>query len=182
MVKVAVMLANGFEEIEALTPVDVLRRAGIECETLGLMEQVVTGSHGIPVQADKIFEGDLSAYDVVVLPGGLPGATNLRDHEGLISQLQAHAQAGKMLAAICAAPIVLDRAGLLEDKQYTCFPGQEKEIADGNHKEDIIVVDGNLVTSRGAGTALAFAYKLVDLLGGNGQELAEKMVYAELFK
>lgn len=182
MAKVAVMLADGFEEIEALTPVDVLRRANIECDMVGLTAQQVTGSHGIAVLADKVFDGDLSSYDMVVLPGGLPGSTNLRDHAELIEQLQVQAEAGKYVAAICAAPIVLEQAGLLDGKNYTCFPGQEEEIAHGNHQTEVVVVDGRLVTSRGAGTALAFSYQLVDLLGGDGQELAHKMVYDKLFE
>lgn len=182
MAKVAVILADGFEEIEALTPVDVLRRANIECDVLGLITQQVTGSHAISVMADKIFDGDLSAYDMIVLPGGLPGSANLHDHAGLIEALQAQAAAGKYVAAICAAPIVLNRAGLLSGKNYTCFPGQEDNIDQGNHQTDIVVVDGNIVTSRGAGTALAFAYKLVDLLGGQGQEIAHAMVYDKIFE
>ncbi|MGT2754668.1 DJ-1 family glyoxalase III [Streptococcus ovis] len=182
MTKIAVMLAEGFEEIEALSPVDVFRRAGFACDMVGLATHEVTGSHGITVVADKIFDGDLSSYDLIVLPGGQPGATNLRNHEALIQQLQMQAKAGKYIAAICAAPIVLEQAGLLKEKNYTCFPGQEEEIVDGNHQTAVVVVDGNIVTSRGAGTALAFSYQLVDLLGGNGQELSHKMVYDRLFE
>ena len=182
MAKVAVILAEGFEEIEALTPVDVLRRANIACDMVGLTDQKVTGSHAIPVLADQVFDGDLSAYDMIVLPGGLPGAHHLRDHEGLIAALQQEAAAGKYIAAICAAPVVLDRAGLLAGKKYTCFPGQEANIQQGQHQTDLVVVDGHIVTSRGAGTALAFSYKLVDLLGGNGAQLAQTMVYDQLFQ
>ena len=182
MATVAVILADGFEEIEALTPVDVLRRANITCDMIGLTDQTVTGSHAIPVLADKVFDGDLSAYDMIVLPGGLPGAHHLRDHEGLIAALQQEAAAGKYIAAICAAPVVLDRAGLLAGKKYTCFPGQEANIHQGQHQTDLVVVDGKIVTSRGAGTALAFSYKLVDLLGGNEAEFAQTMVYDQLFQ
>ena len=182
MATVAVILADGFEEIEALTPVDVLRRANITCDMIGLTDQTVTGSHAIPVLADKVFDGDLSAYDMIVLPGGLPGAHHLRDHEGLIAALQQEAAAGKYIAAICAAPVVLDRAGLLAGKKYTCFPGQEANIHQGQHQTDLVVVDGKIVTSRGAGTALAFSSKLVDLLGGNGAEFAQTMVYDQLFQ
>ena len=181
MAKVAVILADGFEEIEALAPVDILRRAHITCDMVGLTHQTVTGSHAIPVIADKVFDGNLSEYDMIVLPGGLPGAHHLRDHEGLIASLQEQAKAGKYLAAICAAPVVLARAGLLEGKNYTCFPGQEDNIQQGNHRTDLVVIDGPIITSRGAGTALTFAYKLVDLLGGNGEELAKTMVYDQLF-
>ena len=110
------------------------------------------------------------------------GSTNLRDHEGLIASLQARNKAGKYIAAICAAPIVLNRAGLLEGRKFTCFPGVEEQITAGEHQTDLVVVDGNIITSRGAGTALAFAYALVDLLGGDGQQLAHTMVYDRLFK
>ena len=182
MAKVGVIFAQGFEEIEALTPVDVLRRAGIECDMIGLTDQTVTGSHAIPVLMDKAFDGSLSDYDMIVLPGGLPGAHHLRDHEGLIAALQKEAAAGKYIAAICAAPVVLNRAGLLEGKNYTCFPGQESNIQQGHHQTDLIVVDGKIVTSRGAGTAMAFSYKLVDLLGGDGNQLAHTMVYDQLFQ
>jgi len=182
MTKVAVVFAEGFEEIEALSPVDVFRRAGFDCSMLGLENVSVTGSHGIQVAMDGVFDGNFDAYDLVVLPGGMPGSTNLRDHEGLITALQARNKAGKYIAAICAAPIVLNRAGLLEDRKFTCFPGVEEQIAAGDHQTDLVVVDGNIITSRGAGTALAFAYALVDLLGGDGQQLAHTMVYDRLFK
>lgn len=177
MKKVAVILANGFEEIEALTPVDVLRRASMECDMVGLTSLEVEGSHGIKVQADKVFDGDLSAYDMVVLPGGMPGSVNLRDHTGLIAALQAVAEQDKYVAAICAAPIVLEKAELLKDRRYTCYPGQEETILSGQHMTETVVVDGNIVTSQGAGTALGFAYRLVDLLGGDGASLAKAMVY-----
>ena len=182
MAKVGVIFAQGFEEVEGLTPVDVLRRAKMECDMIGLKVQTVTGSHAIPVLMDKVFDGSLSDYDMIVLPGGLPGAHHLRDHEGLIAALQKEATAGKYIAAICAAPVVLDRAGLLEGKNYTCFPGQESNIQQGQHQTDLIVVDGKIVTSRGAGTAMAFSYKLVDLLGGDGNQLAHTMVYDQLFQ
>lgn len=182
MTKVAVVFAEGFEEIEALSPVDVFRRAGFDCSMLGLENVSVTGSHGIQVAMDGVFDGNFDAYDLVVLPGGMPGSTNLRDHEGLITALQARNKAGKYIAAICAAPIVLNRAGLLEGRKFTCFPGVEEQITAGEHQTDLVVVDGNIITSRGAGTALAFAYALVDLLGGDGQHLAHTMVYDRLFK
>ena len=100
----------------------------------------------------------------------------------MIAALQKEAAAGKYIAAICAAPIVLERAGLLDGKNYTCFPGQEANIQQGQHQTDLVVVDGHIVTSRGAGTALVFSYKLVDLLGGNGAQLAQTMVYDQLFQ
>ncbi|HEL1613943.1 TPA: DJ-1/PfpI family protein [Streptococcus suis] len=177
MVKVAVMLANGFEEIEALAPVDIFRRADFQCDMIGLTSIRVEGSHAIRVEADSLFDGDLSQYDLIVLPGGMPGSLNLRDDDRLIAELQKAVANGKRVAAICAAPIVLDRAGLLDGRRYTCFPGKEADIDLGSHVEENVVVDGPIITSRGAGTSLEFAYTLVDLLGGDGQGLARVMVH-----
>ena len=180
MTKVAVILADGFEEIEALTVVDVLRRANITCHMVGFEAQV-TGSHAIQVQADRVFDGDLSDYDMIVLPGGMPGAANLRDHELLIAELQKCEQVGKKVAAICAAPIVLNRAGLLKDKEFTCYDGVQEQIADGHYRKETVVVDGQLTTSRGPATALAFAYNLVEQLGGDANGLREAMLYRDVF-
>ena len=170
MKKVALMLANGFEEIEALTVVDVLRRAGFTCDMIGF-EEAVTGSHQITVKADQVWNGNLSAYDMVVLPGGMPGSTNLRD--------QAE---GKFVAAICAAPIALDRAGLLNGKNFTCYDGVEANIENGSYQKQTVVVDGKLITSRGPSTALPFAYELVHQLGGDADQLASSMLFKDVFE
>lgn len=180
MAKVAVILANGFEEIEALTVVDVLRRANISCDMVGFEEQV-TGSHDIQVKADHIFDGDLSDYDLVVLPGGMPGSAHLRDNQALISQIKGFDQAGKKIAAICAAPIALHQAGVLQDKHFTCYDGVQEQITDGIYQKQIVVVDSNLTTSRGPSTALAFAYELVDQLGGDAESLLVGMLYRDVF-
>ena len=180
MAKVAVILADGFEEIEALTVVDVLRRANITCHMVGF-EARVTGSHAIQVQADRVFDGELSEYDMIVLPGGMPGSANLRDHELLIAELQKCEQVGKKIAAICAAPIVLNRAGLLKDKVFTCYDGVQEQIADGHYRKETVVIDGQLTTSRGPATALAFAYNLVEQLGGDANGLREAMLYRDVF-
>lgn len=180
MAKVAVILAEGFEEIEALTVVDVLRRANITCHMVGF-EARVTGSHAIQVQADRVFDGDLSEYDMIVLPGGMPGSAHLRDNEQLIAELQKFEQVGKKVAAICAAPIVLNRAGLLKDKEFTCYDGVQEQIADGHYRKETVVVDGHLTTSRGPATTLAFAYNLVEQLGGDANALREAMLYRDVF-
>ena len=180
MAKVAVILADGFEEIEALTVVDVLRRANITCHMVGFEAQVM-GSHAIQVQADRVFDGDLSEYDMIVLPGGMPGSAHLRDNEKLIAELQKCEQIGKKVAAICAAPIVLNRAGLLKDKGFTCYDGVQEQIADGYYRKETVVVDGQLTTSRGPATALAFAYNLVEQLGGDADALREAMLYRDVF-
>ena len=181
MFKVAVVLADGFEEIEALTVVDVLRRANIDCDMVGFKEQV-TGSHAIQVKADRVFDGDLSDYDLLVLPGGMPGSVHLRDNNTLISEIQSFEQAGKKIAAICAAPIALHQAGVLKNKQFTCYDGIEKQISDGQYIKKTVHVDGQLITSRGPATALAFAYELVDQLGGDSASLREGMLYRDVFE
>ena len=181
MAKVAVILANGFEEIEALTVVDVLRRANISCDMVGFEEQV-TGSHDIQVTADRVFDGDLSDYDLLVLPGGMPGSANLRDNQALISEIQAFNQEGKKISAICAAPIALHQAGVLKDKHFTCYDGVQEQIADGIYQKETVVVDGNLTTSRGPSTALAFAYELVEQLGGDAERLRVGMLYRDVFE
>lgn len=178
---IAVLLVDGFEEIEAITPVDVLRRAGFAVEVLGFSKQV-TGSHGLTLIADKIWDGKLSSYQMVILPGGLPGANHLRDDERLIKALIKSNQAGVYLAAICAAPKVFGKAGLLADKVYTCYPGVEIEINQGRYSQDVVVVDGNIITGKGAGASLEFSYRLVEILGGDSQSLRQGMIYADLFK
>ena len=181
MPKVAVILANGFEEIEALTVVDVLRRANITCHMVGF-EDTVTGSHAIQVQADRVFDGNLSEYDMIVLPGGMPGSAHLRDNEQLITELQKFEKIGKKVAAICAAPIALNQAVLLEGRNFTCYDGVQEQIADGHYSKETVVVDGNVITSRGPATALAFAYHLVETLGGDAESLRNGMLYTDLFE
>ena len=181
MKKVALMLANGFEEIEALTVVDVLRRAGFICDMIGF-EEAVTGSHQITVKVDQVWNGNLSAYDMVVLPGGMPGSTNLRDDDRLMEVLQEFQAEGKFVAAICAAPIALDRAGLLNDKNFTCYDGVEANIENGSYQKQTVVVDGKLITSRGPSTALPFAYELVHQLGGDADQLASSMLFKDVFE
>ena len=179
MPKVAVILANGFEEIEALTVVDVLRRANITCHMVGF-EDTVTGSHAIQVQANRVFDGNLSEYDMIVLPGGMPGSAHLRDNEQLITELQKFEKIGKKVAAICAAPIALNQAGLLEGRNFTCYDGVQEQIANGHYHKETVVVDGNVITSRGPATALAFAYHLVETLGGDAESLRNGMLYTDL--
>ncbi|MBP2620403.1 DJ-1 family glyoxalase III [Streptococcus panodentis] len=180
MKKIALLLAPGFEEIEALTVVDVLRRAGMTCHMIGFAA-TVTGSHGITVQADQVWSGRLEDYDMVVLPGGMPGSANLRDDDRLMQELRSFQEKGKFTAAICAAPIALSRAGLLKGKDFTCYDGVQEGIEDGNYRKETVVVDGSLITSRGPSTALAFAYELVRQLGGDADQLAAAMLYTDLF-
>ncbi|XJS10138.1 DJ-1 family glyoxalase III [Aerococcaceae bacterium WGS1372] len=182
MKKIAVILAEGFEEIEAIAPIDILRRANFQVDTYGLSE-FVTGSHNITVKSDYVLEETLTDYDVILLPGGLPGAENLRDNPIVIESIQNVNASSQFVAAICAAPIVLEEANLLKNIKFTHFPGLEDQLQQGDHQKDAtVVVDGHIITARGAGVALEFAYTIVDILGGNSQELRESMQYDYLFK
>lgn len=186
MARVLVPLAPGFEEIEAITIIDVLRRADVEVVAAGIDlsdEQTgrVTGSHGITVQTDAYLDDVIDeAFDIIALPGGLPGADHLQAHEGLRSRLQFQASQGGQIAAICAAPKVLAAADLLQGRSVTSYPGFiSPEQYD--YKEDPVVVDGNMTTSRGPSTALRFALQLVEQLAGvdKRRELEEKMLVSK---
>ncbi|MDR1802738.1 MAG: DJ-1/PfpI family protein [Treponema sp.] len=190
--KVLVFLAEGFEEVEAITPIDYLRRAGIEVTVAAVNKgPAVKGSHGIQVATDASLDdlagaGKLkpSSWDAVVVPGGLPGADNLAASKRVGDFLKGMAEAGKLVAAICASPArVLAPLGLLVGKKFTCYPGEEKNIspsmlAGADWKQDRVVIDGNLVTSRGAGTAGEFAAAIIgELLGAEeAKKLADKVL------
>jgi 4-methyl-5(b-hydroxyethyl)-thiazole monophosphate biosynthesis len=179
--KALVFLAEGFEEVEAVTPIDYLRRAGVEVTIAALGGEIVTGSHSIPVKVDTTL-GDLvkqgraasAAWDAVVLPGGMPGADNLAASEALGSFVREMAAAGKWVCAICASPaVVFAPLGLLEGKKFTCYPGMEKSVSGGRWSGDRVVIDGNVITSRGAGTAGNFAAAIIGKLVS--EEAAEKI-------
>ena len=163
--KVALLLANGFEEIEALTPLDVLRRAGVTVDTIGIGTKTVMGAHSIPVIAD-ITDNEANAddYDAVIFPGGMPGATNLDSAEFTDRIIAAVTAKGGRLAAICAAPLVLGRRGLLNGKEATCYPGFEDELIGAKISPLGVVTDGMITTAKGMGVALAFAKELTALL------------------
>ena len=169
MSRVLVPLAEGFEEIEAITVVDLLRRAGIEVHTAALGGLQVTGSHGITVTADLALDAvQADDYDMIALPGGLPGADHLKRDARLISLLRRFAADGRYTAAICAAPGVLAHAGLLEGRAATSYPGfLGTDSAPGLRlRSDAVVIDGKVVTSRGPGTAIEFGLTLIELLEG----------------
>ena len=178
---VYVHLADGFEEIEAMTTVDLLRRAGIETETVSIMGRLpVTGAHGVEAIADILFEDAVySSCGLIVLPGGMPGASNLDAHEGLREKILSFNNQGKPLAAICAAPLVLGHAGVLAGKRATCYPGFEKELEGAELSSDAVVVDGGTITSRGPATAMAFALAIIGMLKGEeaAGEVAEGLLY-----
>lgn len=169
MNKVLVMLANGFEEVEALTVVDYLRRTGIEVHLVSTeMDLQVEGSHGIKVIGDIMIEDirDPLNYRGIFIPGGLPGATNLRDDSRVVDLLRTLAQGGKMIASICAGPIVLSRAGVIDGKKVTSYPGYARELVGAVYREDIVVRDENIITSRGPATAVFLAMEIIRYLQG----------------
>lgn len=182
MSKTAVLFAEGFEEGEALTIVDIIRRANLDCDIVGVGKEIIRGAHDIVVKSDCILDENINDYDMVVLPGGIPGAINLRDDEKVIKLIQKMNSENKFVAAMCAAPIALERAGVLENKKYTAYPGYDKKInTTGEYLEDKVVIDGNIITSRGPATVYAFAYKLVDILGGDSLAVKKRMVYFNSF-
>lgn len=181
MKKVAVMVADGTEEIEALTVVDVMRRANIHCDIVSVDGREIKSSHNIEILADKVIDKDIKNYDMIVLPGGLPGAYNLADNKLLIETLQEfNNDENKYIGAICASPaIVLSKANIEEGKLITSYPGKgfEDLLKKADYSEENVVVDGNLITSRGPATALPFAYKLLDVLGYNSKEISDGMLW-----
>ncbi len=180
MKKAYVHFAKGFEEIEALTIVDVLRRAEIPTEMVSVTGQrQVTGAHGIKIVTDIVFE-DVNYNDsaIIILPGGMPGSKNLQEHKGLAEVLKAKSQNNEPIAAICAAPMVLGSLGILEGKQAVCYPGFEDYLTGATVKEQLAIKSENIITGRGPGAALNFALEIVREIKGKAvsDELAKGMI------
>jgi len=185
MAKVYVFLANGFEDVEALIPVDVLRRGGVEVVTVSVAgdSQVVETAHKVQVVADAMFdECDFSDADLLMLPGGMPGASNLNEHEGVRQALLRQAAAGRRVAAICAAPLVLGGLGLLRGKRATCYPGFEHTLEGATYTGDLCTVDGMVTTGEGPAAAFPFAFSLLSQLVSDdvSRQVAVGMRYAHL--
>lgn len=163
---VYVFLADGFEEVEALTPVDLMRRAGIEVQTVGVTGDVVIGSHQIPVKADiTVDEIQLNdKIEMIVLPGGMPGTINLQNDVYVDQTIDFCVKNDKYISAICAAPKIIGAKGLLDGKNAICFPGFEEELLGAKLSDDIVVKDGKFITAKGAGAALKFGLKIVETL------------------
>lgn len=168
MKKVYLFLANGFEEIEGLTVVDLLRRAQVQVVTVSITgEKQIAGSHGIYVQADELFENVcFDDADMLVLPGGEPGTTNLENCKPLCDLVKVYCEKGGEIAAICAAPRVFAGIGLLNGKKATSYPSVMERLTGAILSEEAVVVDGNITTSRGMGTAISFSLKLIEKLLG----------------
>ncbi len=174
-----VFLANGFEETEAIAPIDILRRSELKVVTVGIGEDVIVSSHGIAIIPD-ITEVDFVPFDdidMIVLPGGMPGTLNLEKSRTVQDAIDYCAMNDKYIAAICAAPSILGKKGLLKGKKATCFPGFEQFLAGAEYTSDIVAHDGKIITAKGAGAAIEFGLKLSEILAG---ETEAKKIRASL--
>jgi 4-methyl-5(b-hydroxyethyl)-thiazole monophosphate biosynthesis len=175
--RVMIPLAEGFEEIEAFTVIDALRRAGIQVDTVGVVGSVIIGAHGVRVMVDKrLSEVIQTDYDALILPGGNPGYINLGRSAQLIEMLKKFNSQNKLIGAICGAPSILAKEGLLDNKRATIYPGNEKLLTYPRDKP--VVIDGNIITSQGPGTAMEFALRIVEKLLGpeKAQKLKQELV------
>lgn len=182
MAKAYEFLADGFEDIEALGPVDILRRGGVEVKTVSINgSKNVESAHGVKVEADLLFEeADFSDADLLLIPGGMPGAKNIDEHDGTQRTLLAHATAGKLIGAICAGPMVLGHLGLLQGKRATCYPGFEGELAGAEYTAAPVTTDANIITGKGPGATFNYAYTLLETIKGKQvvEALKQGMMYA----
>ncbi|MDC7222695.1 MAG: DJ-1/PfpI family protein [Spirochaetales bacterium] len=180
MKKIALLLADGFEEIEAITPADILRRAGVEVLLTGVEGLSVTGAHNMVLEADLTVDELPHDLDGIVLPGGMPGAANIAASEEAVKVIKRIYNDSELVGAICAAPaVVLGGAGLLEGREFTCYPGFEAQVTGAKFSEERVVRDSNLITSRGPGTAAEFSLALVEYLVGKekARELKRRTLY-----
>ena len=177
---VYVFFADGFEEIEAFTSVDVMRRAGLKVEMITVTpDEIVTGAHGVPVLSDKnIVNCDFFDADLIVLPGGMPGAATLGECDDLRKLIVRFAEENKPIAAICAAPMVLGKLGLLKGRKATCYPGFDNFLEGAEYTAAMVEKDGNIITGKGPGAAMEFALAVVELLQGKDKvaELRKAMI------
>ena len=186
MKKVYVFLADGFEDVEALIPVDVLRRGGLDVTTVSVADdsQVVESAHGVQIVADALFNDcDFADADLLLLPGGMPGAQNLYEHGGVRQAVLSQHEAGRRVAAICAAPaVVLSQIGVLDGRRATCYPGFEQLLTKASYTGDLVTVDGNVITAEGPAAAFPFAYELLSQIVSKevATQVAEGMRYLHL--
>lgn len=166
--KVALFIENGSEELEFIAPLDIMRRANLEVDLISANnEDFITSSHNVKIIADKKINevNNILDYDAIVIPGGMPGSTLLRDNKKIIEFYQTMYNSGKLVAAICAAPIVLSVAGITDDKEVTSYPGFDKEINYKNYNSDkAVVIDKNVITAQGPAVAILFGYEIVNYL------------------
>lgn len=179
-----VFLATGFEDIEALAPVDIMRRAGMQVQTVSITgEKVVESAHGVGIVADLLLpDVDFGKAEMLMLPGGLPGSTNLDACQPLTQAIKRHFEAGGAIAAICAAPLVFGHLDLLKGRRATCYPGVDPELKGSTYTAAIVERDGNIITGKGPAAAFEFGYTIVDFFLGEGASipLRKGMIYQEL--
>ncbi len=186
MARIYVFLADGFEEIEAMAPIDILRRGGQDVITVSINgSQWVTASHGITVKADMLFEeASFDQADMLLLPGGMPGSKNLDEHEGVRQALLAQDKRKGRIGAICAAPMVLGHLGLLEGRCATCSPGFETHLKGAKYTKELFTIDGHIITGEGPAASLPYAYKILEMFTDKNtvHELQGKMQYLHLME
>lgn len=185
MTKALIFLAPGYEEVEMLTVVDMLRRAKIETNMVSITDSLsVTSSHNVTIQADILFDkADFDNAQILILPGGMPGTTNLRACEPLCAKLKEFDRLGKKLAAVCAAPTVLASLGLLEGKKATCYPTFADQLETGEYVKQPVVTDGNVITSRGMGTCIDFAGAIIEALAdaATAEDVKKAIIYQDTY-
>lgn len=177
MARVAVLMAEGYEEGETLTIVDLLRRADIDCHTFSFKDEFVKGMHNMYIKADKIFGKEVKDYDMLVLPGGRPGGANLKNNPEVISMVQYFNNHNKYLAAMCSGTIVLSDAKVISGKKVTGYTGYAEKLVDGQFIDEVVVYDQNIITSQGPATPYPFAFKIIEVLGKNVTEMKERLMY-----
>ena len=185
--KVALFIENGSEELEFIAPLDIMRRANLEVDLISANnEDFITSSHNVKILADKKIDevNNILDYDAIVIPGGMPGSTLLRDNKKIIEFYQTMYNSGKLVAAICAAPIVLSAAGITDDREVTSYPGFDKEINYKNYNsEKAVVIDKNVITAQGPAVAILFGYEIVNyLLQDNTAEDVKKAMLVPVLK
>lgn len=184
MAKVYEFIADGTEEIEALTVIDVLRRAGVEAYTVSINEtNEVNMSHGVRMTCElTVADADFSDADMLLLPGGLPGSTNLNECEAVRKAITAQFEAGKKIGAICAAPLVLGGLGILQGKRATCYPGVESQMTGAEYTHELFTIDGNIITGEGPAATLPYSFAILGMLGksAEAEALKEGMMFNHL--
>lgn len=177
MPRVAVLMAEGYEEGETLTIVDLIRRADIECDTFSFKESFVKGMHGMKIKADKVFSDEIQDYDVLVLPGGRPGGENLRNNPQVIQMVQYFHTHHKLIGAMCSGTLVLSQSKVIEGKKVTGYTGYKEKLEGGIFVDDVVVFDQNIITSQGPATPYPFAFQIIEALGQNTDEMKERLMY-----
>lgn len=177
MARVAVLMAQGYEEGETLTIVDLLRRAEIECHTFYFEDEFVEGMHHMLVKGDKKFSDEIKNYDMIVLPGGRPGGANLKNNPDVIKMVQYFNEHNKYIGAMCSGTIVLSDAKVIEGKKVTGYTGYEEILLGGIFKDEVVVFDQNIITSQGPATPYPFAFKIAEVLGKDVSVMKERLMY-----